>query len=391
MPEWPKSNDVLGTVNRGNPAESGLCTLCRCDCAGKCETWMSCLKGRHMLYPRDFGYVTAGADNTTHVGVNYNALRIQGYNYGATGLASGKTTDPDNCLFTNVSLETSFGRSKPIRCRLPLMTGALGSTFIAAKYWESFATGCALVGIPIVVGENVVGVDRQSILKGGKITVSPEMDRRIEIYKRYYDGYGAKVSTVEALRGQSGWLGLSVLSVDALGMVEDYLLLAGVTDAGQTLHEEDAHKLLRLPAQVLEADLLMPPPAALDDDLKRLEREQLATVNARNLGYFDAEVQKLDAWADDLKVGLENEVKELDREIKDVRRTATVAATLEEKLQCQKRQRELEDKRNQLRRKIFDRQDEIDGQRNKLIEALESRLDRKMQTTAVFTIQWSLQ
>ena len=206
-----------------------------------------------------------------------------------------------------------------------------------------------------------------------------------------YDGYGAKVSTVEALRGQSGWLCLSVLSVDALGMVEDYLLLAGVTDAGQALHEEDVHKLLRLPAQVLEADLLMHSPAALDDDLKRLEREQLATVNARNLGYFDAEVQKLDAWADDLKVGLENEVKELDREIKDVRRTATVAATLEEKLQCQKRQRELEDKRNQLRRKIFDRQDEIDGQRNKLIEALESRLDRKMQTTAVFTIQWSLQ
>lgn len=204
MPEWPKNNDVLGTVNRGNPAESGLCTLCRCDCAGKCETWMSCLKGRHMLYPRDFGYVTAGADNTTHVGVNYNALRIQGYNYGAAGLASNTNANPDNCLFTNVSLETSFGRSKPVRCRIPLMTGALGSTFIAAKYWESFATGCALVGIPIVVGENVVGVDRQSILDGGKITVSPEMDRRIEIYKRYYDGYGAIIVQLNVEDARNG-------------------------------------------------------------------------------------------------------------------------------------------------------------------------------------------
>jgi hypothetical protein len=62
--------------------------------------------------------------------------------------------------------------------------------------------------------------------------------------------------------------------------------------------------------------------------------------------------------------GLENEVKELDREIKDVRRTAAVAATLEEKLHWQKRQREMEDKRNQLRRRIFDRQDDIDSQRN---------------------------
>ena len=60
MFQWSKGNDVLGTMNRGNAAESGLCTLCRADCMGKCETWSSCLKGRQMLYPRDFGLVTAG-------------------------------------------------------------------------------------------------------------------------------------------------------------------------------------------------------------------------------------------------------------------------------------------------------------------------------------------
>ncbi|MEP6588708.1 MAG: hypothetical protein ABJA84_08130, partial [Polaromonas sp.] len=76
--------------------------------------------------------------------------------------------------------------------------------------------------------------------------------------------------------------------------------------------------------------------------------------------------------------------------IKDVRRTATVAATLDEKLHWQKRQRELEAKRNQLRRQIFDRQDEIDAQRNRLIDALESRLSRQVQVTEVFTIQWQL-
>jgi hypothetical protein len=41
--------------------------------------------GRKLLYPRDFGYVTAGSSNTTAIGVIYNALRIQGYNYGAKG------------------------------------------------------------------------------------------------------------------------------------------------------------------------------------------------------------------------------------------------------------------------------------------------------------------
>ncbi len=191
MIEWPKSNDAIGTVNRGNPAESGLCTLCRADCKGRCETWLSSLKGRKILYPRDFGTVTAGSSNTCHIGVSYNSLRIQGYNYGAYGLPNGLSSSPDDCIFPNVNIETAFGNEVKTRCRMPIMTGALGSTFIAAKYWDSFAIGAALIGIPIVVGENVVGVDREAVIKDGKIVKAPELDRRIETYLRYFDGYGA--------------------------------------------------------------------------------------------------------------------------------------------------------------------------------------------------------
>ncbi|MCX7926706.1 MAG: FMN-binding glutamate synthase family protein [Candidatus Omnitrophica bacterium] len=191
MISWPKSNDVLGTVNRGNPAESGLCTLCRADCMGKCETWLSSLRGRKLIYPRDFGFVTAGADNTVHLGVSYNSLRINGYLYGAQGLPKGLSNCEDDCIFPNVSLETEFGASVKTKVRVPIMTGALGSTFIAAKYWESFAVGASLVGFPIVVGENVVGIDRQAEIKNGKILKAPELDRRIQTYLRYFDGYGA--------------------------------------------------------------------------------------------------------------------------------------------------------------------------------------------------------
>ncbi len=186
-----KSNDVLGTVNRGSPAESGLCTLCRADCAGKCETWLSSLRGREVLYPRDYGKVTAGADQTTHVGISYDSVRIQGYNYGASGLPPGVNNDPDNCTFPEVDISTSFGRNSTIRAKMPIMTGALGSTKIAETYWDSFATGCSLVGVPIVIGENVVGVDQNSKLEQGKIVDAPELDRRINTYMRYYDGSGA--------------------------------------------------------------------------------------------------------------------------------------------------------------------------------------------------------
>ncbi|OHD07471.1 MAG: glutamate synthase [Spirochaetes bacterium GWC1_27_15] len=188
---YEKQNDALGTTNRGNPCESSLCTLCRADCQGKCETWLSSMVGRKLLYPRDFGWITAGSSNTDHNGVSYNSLRIQGYNYGAYGLPKGISNSADDCIFPNVSIETQFGSKIQTKCRVPIMTGALGSTFIAARYWESFAVGAALVGFPIVVGENVVGIDKEAVIKNGKIEKAPELDRRIETFLKYYDGYGA--------------------------------------------------------------------------------------------------------------------------------------------------------------------------------------------------------
>ncbi|MGC8803420.1 MAG: glutamate synthase-related protein [Bacteroidales bacterium] len=188
MISWLKNNDAIGTVNRGVPAESGLCTLCLSSCKGTCETWMSSLVGRKLLYPRNFGDVTAGANHVTSLGIGYHALRIQGYAYGAQGV---KDNSPDYCLFTNVNVETEFGHEVKTKSRIPIMTGALGSTFIAAKYWNSFAIGAALCGIPIVVGENVVGVDKKSVMSQGKITSAPELERRIDVFLRYFDGFGA--------------------------------------------------------------------------------------------------------------------------------------------------------------------------------------------------------
>lgn len=199
-----KNNDAIGTVNRGVRAESGLCTLCRADCKGKCETWLSSLMGRKVLYPKDFGITTAGSANVTQVGVGYHALRIQGYPYGSVGLTGGMTKDPDDCVFPNVDIQTSFGREIRTPCRIPIMTGALGSTFVAADYWNSFAVGAALCGFPIVVGENVVGVDRDSVIEKGRIRSAPELERRVDTYLRYFQGYGAIIVQINVEDTRNG-------------------------------------------------------------------------------------------------------------------------------------------------------------------------------------------
>lgn len=205
----------------------------------------------------------------------------------------------------------------------------------------------------------------------------------------HYESYGNTLSSLLPLRGQQGWLVLQLLRVEALGTPEEHLLLAGVLADGQPLHSEDADKLLRLPAE-METPRHGPPPVVVASLLDAMRSERLKAVNERNLGHFDTEVRKLDAWADDLRLGLETEVKDIDREIKEVRRSASVAPTLDEKLHWQKRQRELEERRNNLRRRIFDRQDEIEAQRNRLIDDLESRLQQDVSVQDLWWIEWEL-
>jgi len=206
-----------------------------------------------------------------------------------------------------------------------------------------------------------------------------------------YDGYGIKVSTLEPYRGKAGWLTLKLVSVEALGNQEQHLLVAASTADGVALAEDDPEKLLRLPATTRAAGLFNHAgDATLVADVATRKSELLRDINQRNLGYFEQEVQKLDAWADDLKLGLEQEIKEIDREIKEVRRTAATSPTLEEKLSWQKKQRDLEGKRSKLRRELFTRQDEVEAQRNDLIGQLEVQLQQQVEECTLFTIEWEL-
>ncbi len=185
----PNSNEATGTFNRSRSVVpmSGLCTRCVDGCRGGCEVWLASFRGREVLYPQNFGQVTAGADK--NYPVDYSHLSIQGYARGAKGLEG--EVGPDKAIFTNVDTTTEYGWEKKVKMLLPIFTGALGSTDIARRNWENFAVGAAISGITIVCGENVCGVDPELELdSAGKVKKSPEMDRRIETYKRFHEGYG---------------------------------------------------------------------------------------------------------------------------------------------------------------------------------------------------------
>jgi adenine-specific DNA-methyltransferase len=206
-----------------------------------------------------------------------------------------------------------------------------------------------------------------------------------------YNGRNGKVSMLEPLLGSSGWLTLSQLSVEALDQAEDHLILSGMTDLGAVVDEDVLRRLLHLPGSVAERQT---PTDAIISALSAQTSERQTSIqrgiSERNAQFFTAEADKLDGWADDLKLGLEREIKDLDRQIKEARRTATTALTLEDKLAAQKQIRALEGQRNEKRRSLFDAQDTVDKQRDALIQRIEGKLSQEVTRADLFLIRWIL-
>ncbi|MEQ1532842.1 MAG: SNF2-related protein [Sideroxydans sp.] len=232
-----------------------------------------------------------------------------------------------------------------------------------------------------------------------------------------YDAYGSKVSVVEGLRGKSGTLLVQKLRVQALGASEEHMLMAAVDSSGNTHDQTIAEKLLNMPARAitlprlhsLPAQAALPDvqpiaeqnmldfaaanvsvPAILEAEISKQRSRILSELETRNLSFFAQETDKLDSWADDLKVGLEREIKELDRQIKEARTKSKGAATLAEKLAVQKEQRDLEGNRDRKRRELFQRQDEIQTRRDNLIDELETQLSQQVTVQPLFACEWEV-
>ncbi len=187
----PNANDVSQTSNRSRDVVpgSGLCTRCIDGCRGNCEVFKSAFRGREVIYPGPFGMLTAGADKDYPI--DYSHLNIMGYAFGAEGLPEGQEATPDTTLFPMVNTETEYGVQHKVKLRVPVFTGALGSTEIARRNWEHFAAGAGIAGITTVCGENVCGIDPAlEVDRNGKVAESPDMRRRVKAYRRWHEGYG---------------------------------------------------------------------------------------------------------------------------------------------------------------------------------------------------------
>lgn len=171
---------------------------------------------------------------------------------------------------------------------------------------------------------------------------------------------------------------------------EEHLVVSVLTEDGTRIDPDMVDRIMELPAEII---------GKASRNVPELGRERKDNVDSRKLEierinkeYFLAECAKLDAFSEDLKEGIQRELKELDKEIRERKREfkASTNKPLAEMLAIKEGVSRLEAKRKQMRREIYDREDEIDLQNEQLQDEIRARLGGSSKLENIMTISFEI-
>ena len=200
-----------------------------------------------------------------------------------------------------------------------------------------------------------------------------------------------KVALLELQVGHSGWMRIDKYTIEA-SEPEDYLLTACYSDKGEQIPPEVAERLFSLHAEEgHRAQMGSEMAEVLEQDIRKQKEAAKEENYKRNQAFFETEIEKLNLWADDVKIGLEREITDLDAEIKLRKAEARKLTRLEEKIEAQRTVKDLEKRRSEKRRSLFEAQDEVDAKKEKLFDEVERTIRQKKATEeTLFTIRWRI-
>src|SRR5690606_27544047 len=225
----------------------------------------------------------------------------------------------------------------------------------------------------------------EHVLDEAKAAATPTAEIQFDV-----TSHPARLSVIEGLRGQRGYLTLTRLSVDSYER-EEYLLFSGFTDDGTALDQETMEKMFVCGSRVVASAGI--PEQQAQRRAAESERHAKATVSRsleQNSKHFHEAREKLERWADDMVLSAEKALADTKEQIKALRRQARQAATLEEQHQIQEKMQKLERQQRRQRQDIFKVEDEIMEKRDQLIDQLEKRLAQRTSTETLFSIRWAV-
>ena len=199
-----------------------------------------------------------------------------------------------------------------------------------------------------------------------------------------------KISVLDKYKNKRGFLKATKISINSYD-TEEYVIITALTSDYKVLNEEVATKLLSLEASQSTR-------ISIDtSDTEKLEYEYLKQKDiilqeneATNQTHFINQSSKLFKWAEDKLASIEKELKDTKAKIKELNRQTLATENIREQTDIQLQIKAQERKRRKIQREIFDIEEEIEEQRDELIEELKKAKEQTITTNELFTIQWEI-
>lgn len=201
--------------------------------------------------------------------------------------------------------------------------------------------------------------------------------------------YKGNVAILDELKGQTGWLSVMAISVDSFES-SDYLLAFGMTNTETELTEDQAKRLITLPAKNIDENA-----DEVDKEivLKNGEfylKTLLKSLSEKDNEHLKLETEKLTKWAEDRVSAAELAIKETKAKIKELNREVQKAIDPAAQLKIQEQLQDESKKQKRQRQEIFIVEDEIAEMRDKMINDIQKRMKQEVTSTFLFTINWKL-
>lgn len=209
--------------------------------------------------------------------------------------------------------------------------------------------------------------------------------------------HGTKFSSLEPLIGKEGHLALYNMEIIYENRRENRLVFAGQTTEGKLLDQKQMQRMFEL-SGATNTDgkhkyLSFEENQALSEKMQTLytaeEQRIVEEISIQNSNYFEEETIKLAKWSKDIKIGIERTLREVDKAIDEVNvQLRGRNIPLPKRIELEEQLAILEPKRKELRMQIFNEQDKIDEERNRLIEETKKKLAQRVESKHIFTVKW---
>lgn len=221
------------------------------------------------------------------------------------------------------------------------------------------------------------------VLESGRNLDTPEC-----VVEFTLSNHAQKVSVLDSLTAREGWLELNVLELESF-QLEEHMVFTAQADDGTLLDAEACERLFNV-AAVVQPGAVGAPPDSFRANVQRQQDAALSRALQENDQYFQREREKLDHWAEDQIEAAEQALEDTKIRIRDAKRQARTAPSVEEHSNIQKQIKELENKQRRQRQQIFEVEDEIEAKRDALIDALEKRMHQHSRIHRLFRVRWRL-